>query len=98
MRIFILIALCIFQDVASGQKINVLNDSNIQLHDLNLVFGDTLERHGSSMIQNSKTIDFYQQVPQPTNVILPPYEIGLFCKFENQINRNRKLQINFGTD
>lgn len=94
----IVIALCIFQHVVYGQNMNVLNVSEIQLHDSKKVFGDTSVRHEEIMIQNHKSIDFYQQVPQTISITLPEYEIGLFCKFENQINRNRKLQFNFGTD
>lgn len=35
---------------------------------------------------------------QLPNVTLPEIQLGFFCKFEDQINRNRKFRIDFGTD
>lgn len=41
-------------------------------------------------------------INQPENplpqLILPAYELGVFCKFENYLNYRKKLPLNFGTD
>jgi hypothetical protein len=38
---------------------------------------------------------YYMTKPQ---IIVSPYTLGLFCKFEDYINQDRKFRIDFGTD
>lgn len=44
-------------------------------------------------------LSFYSNNPFDQNKIyLPAYVEGAFCNFEDYINKNRKLRIDFGTD
>jgi len=39
---------------------------------------------------------FKPYAPATVEIILPAYTQGLFCDFEDHLNRNRKLRIDFG--
>ncbi|MFN3939453.1 MAG: hypothetical protein ACK4IY_02625 [Chitinophagales bacterium] len=98
MRFLLFIAFFILHFAASGQSSVDCKSTGSYTSVEKTVLSNTLLAADTFVMHNMHYIDLYQQKPVSPNLHLPAYTIGLFCKFENQINRNRKLQLNFGTD
>ncbi|MBC8048243.1 MAG: hypothetical protein H7Y00_15695 [Fimbriimonadaceae bacterium] len=109
LRCFAILTFILFvhTSLCAQTKITTIDFDTSELKDqLDLIIADDCKKMAYYFIDGgffSSSVTFYpvfniQSYSTPVSIFFPVYKEGFFCNFEDNINRNRKLRIDFGTD